>query len=289
MSCSKTNRHSNWHRPAARVSLLVLAWTSSTAGAITGGTGTTDFKNVGEGVQFTPNWVLTASHVSIPLNSTYSNGHGSAVVDAVYLAPGAGFPNNDLKLIHLVTPIAAAPVLQLSGTVFAPTALDWLNPSLNIDVTLSSNSNHAPRGYAFGQLREFVITYLDDHDNNNMTPPLLRTVNWFITHPNNFGAPYVQGGDSGGGLFLGHVTDHTSPLMGIGSALFSNVNGPNTFASAYVSVASYRSWIDSTMLANMADDQLANWVSTPVPEPATWALWLVGGAALLARARLHRT
>ena len=290
---TKANSHTSarqWGLATARATALALACTTGAAWAISNGLNTTDFKNVGEGVQFALNWVLSASHVG-SLNTPYSNGHGTALVDAIYFAPGAGFPNNDLQLIHLATPISNAPVLQLSGTLFAPTppaALNLLNPNLNIDVTLSSNSNNTPRGYAFGQLRQFVNAYLDDHDNSNLTPPLLRTVNWFITHQNNFGAPYVQSGDSGGGLFLDHVTDHTSPLMGIGSALISNGNGPGTFASAYVSVASYRSWIDGTMLTDLADDQMANWVSTPVPEPATWALWLAGSAALFARGRWRR-
>lgn len=272
---------------ACAMLLSLLSCLPAATHAITGSTSTAAFKNVDEGVQFAPNWVLSASHVGFAINGTYSNGHGSALVDAVYTPPGAGFPDHDLKLVHLATPIAAAPVLSLSSTVFSPTAFDFQNPSLNIDVTLTSNGNNipGPRSYAFGQLREFAGSYLDDHDNNVNTPPLLRTVNWLVTHQNTFGAPYVQGGDSGGGLFLGHVTDHTSPLMGIGSALLSQVSGADTFASAYVSVASYRDWIDATMAANTNDNQLALWVSTPVPEPATWALWLLGASVVAAVAR----
>ncbi len=274
----------------ARTSLLAMALVSSQALAIVGGTATTDFKNVSDGVQFAPNWVLTADHVGLVVNGTYTNGHGSALIDAVYRAPGASFPEHDLRLVHLANAIAGAPVLQLSSTVLAPTALDWLNPSLNVDVTLSTDSTQAPRGYAFGQLREFAVTILDDHDNDPNTPEVLRTVNWYITHQNNFSTPYVQGGDSGGGLFLGHVTDNTSPLLGIASGQIFDVLGPNitSFASGYVSVASYRSWIDETMLANLSDDQMANWVSTAVPEPATGALWLAGGALLAALSRRNQ-
>ena len=211
-----------------RAPLLALAcFVSTTALAIEGGTSTTAFQNVSDGVQFMPNWVLTASHVGLAVNGTYSNGHGSALIDAVYLAPGASFPDHDLALVHLATPISSAAGLQLSSTVLAPTALDWLNPSLNVNVTLSTDSTQSPRGYAFAQLREFAVTILDDHDNDPNTPSLLRTVNWYITHQNNFGSPYVQSGDSGGGLFLGHVTDNTSPLLGIGSAQLFDVLGPN--------------------------------------------------------------
>lgn len=286
MNCSTSNAAHRLRR-ACCTSLAALAWLSTPAWAIDGGTATTDFKNVSDGVQFAPNWVLTASHVGFAVNGTYTNGHGTALIDAVYLAPGASFPNNDLALVHLATAINSAPTLQLSSTVLATTALDWLNPSLNVNVTLSTDSNQAPRGYAHVQLREFVETYLDDDDNDPNTPSLLRTVNWYVMHQNNFGTPYVQSGDSGGGLFLGHVTDNTSPLLGIGSALIFDVLGPNSnsFASAYVSPASYRSWIDNTMLANLSDTQMANWVSTAVPEPTTWALWLAGGLALAAAQR----
>ncbi len=289
MKCSTTTSAS-WRNRAGCASLFALALLSTTAQAIVGGSATTDFKNVADGVQFAPNWVLTASHVGFAVNGTYTNGHGSALIDAVYLAPDASFPNNDLALVHLATAINSAPVLQLSSTVLAPTALDWLNPSLNVNATLSTNSNQAPRGYAFVQLREFVEIFEEDDDNDPNTPPLLYNVNWYIAHQNNFGTPFVESGDSGGGLFLGHVTDNTSPLLGIASAQIYDVLGPssNSFASAYVSVASYRGWIDNTMLADLSDTQVANWVSAAVPEPATWALWLAGGLALAAVRRRGR-
>ncbi len=280
MICS-TRTPTSWRPLTSCTALFALALLSSSAQAINGGTATTDFKNVSDGVQFAPNWVLSASHVGFGVNGTYTNGHGSALIDAVYLAPGASGLNNDLVLVHLASPINSAPVLQLSSTVLATTTLDWLNPSLNVDVTLSTDSNQAPRGYAHAQLREFAGTLFDDHDNDPNTPELEYVVNWYITHQNNLGSPYVQSGDSGGGLFLGHVTDNTSPLLGLGSALLFDLLGPdtNTFASAYVSVASYRSFIDNTMMANLADDQMPNWVGTLVPEPATWALWLTAGVA----------
>ncbi len=252
------------------------------AWAITGAVSTTQFRSVSDGVQFAPSWVLSAHHVGYAVNGLYSNGYGSALIDAVYSPAGAGFPADDLMLIRLATPISAAPSLQLSSTVFSATAFDVLNPSMDVSVTLTSNSNASPgpRAYAFGQLREFVSSYPDDHDNNPATPSIMRSVNWLVTYPNNMGAPYVESGDSGGGLFFGHVTDDTSPLLGIGSALLTDINAPGQLASAYVSVASYRSWIDSTMQNDGADLQMAQWVSTPVPEPAAWALWLAGAAAL---------
>jgi MYXO-CTERM domain-containing protein len=93
----------------------------------------------------------------------------------------------------------------------------------------------------------------------------------------------VQGGDSGGGLFRGHVGDSTAaPLMGITSALLDLDSGGH--GSAFVQLAAYRHWIDGTMAADLHDAQLARWVSA-VPEPAGWALW---GAGLLALAAARR-
>ena len=108
-----------------------------------------------------------------------------------------------------------------------------------------------------------------------------------MLYNDTFTAPYVQGGDSGGGLFLGHVSTHSSPLLGIGSAQFSDVISPGVgFASAYVQVAAYRSWIDNVMHTDLADGQTALWIGTPIPEPATWALGLAGLVALAARGAL---
>lgn len=273
-----------------RASLALAAGaTLSPAWAIVGGISTTGFGAVGNGVQITPNWVLTAHHLGLGVGSSFDNAFGSAEVEAVYSPPGAEFPAHDLKLLRLNTALSGAPLVVLSSTVYGPTALDFLNPALDLPVTLTTNSTQVPRGYAFGQLRDAVVTYLDDHDNDPLTPELPRTVNWLVTYSDSLGAPYVQGGDSGGGLFWGHVTDHGTPLLGIASAQFNNVlgAGTQTFASAYVSVAAYRDWIETTMLGDASDEQMPSWAPTPVPEPASWALLLAGLAAVgrLARRR----
>ena len=278
-------------KPAVAAAALALAAVCSPAWAIVGGTNTTEFKVVGDGVQFAPNWVLTAGHIGYTPNSTtYSNGWGSSLVDAVYTPSGSGtFPFNDLKLVHLKDAIAGAPVLQLSSTLWTDTAFNLASPSLNIDVTIATNSTQSPRGYAFAQLREFATSAKVDIDPSpSVTNLQVGTVNWLATFNNSFTAPYVQGGDSGGGLFLGHVTDSTSPLLGIASAQLDKFGGgANAYASAFVSVASYRNWIDAMMVLDDKDMQKAAWTATPVPEPATWAMWLVGAAALTAVKR-HR-
>jgi MYXO-CTERM domain-containing protein len=273
-----------------RAALAMTAAVSlSPAWAIVGGIATTGFGAVGNGVQITPNWVLTAHHLGLGVGSSFDNAFGSAGVAAVYSPPGAGFPEHDLKLLRLDTPLSGAPLVTLSSTLYRPTALDFLNPALNLPVTLTTNSTQVPRGYAFGQMRDAVVTYLDDHDDDPATPEVPRTVNWLVTYSDALGEPYVEGGDSGGGLFWGHVTDHGTPLLGIASAQFNNVlgTGTQTFASAYVSVAAYRGWIEATMLGDATDNQMPSWVATPVPEPASWALWL-GGAALLLAVRQRR-
>jgi hypothetical protein len=272
---------------------LALGLAALSANAIVGGTFTVDFKTVGPGVQFAPNWVLTANHVGLAVGTGYINGHGTSLIDAVYTPPGAGgFPAHDLRLVHLANAINAPP-LPLSSTLYNPVRsdeVDFLNPTMNIDVTLTTDSTQFPRGYAHGQLREFIDVYADDQDNNPLTPPVLHTVNWLLLHQNTLGVPYVQGGDSGGGLFMDHVLDDVSPLMGIATAQLDQINGPGTtaFASAYVSLAAYRNWIDATMLADTLDNQVATWVTTAVPEPATWLMGLVGGLGLASVRRVQQ-
>jgi hypothetical protein len=61
-------------------------------------------------------------------------------------------------------------------------------------------------------------------------------VRWLVTYNAGKTAPYVQGGDSGGGLFWGQVKDSTgSLLMGITSAQFTFDTGQ--FGSGFVQLA----------------------------------------------------
>jgi Trypsin/PEP-CTERM motif len=242
----------------------LLAGLAAPAQAITNGTATTAFAAVGLGVQVTPSWVFTATHVlgGLAPGSTYSNGYGTRTVAAVYSVPGTGdFPNNDLSLVRLVAATTGAPFLPVNGTAvpagsFAP----W-------DVTITSAANAGPaRGYGFSNVSASLVTYSDPTISN-------ATVNWLINTDTHV---LVQGGDSGGGLFAGHVTD-ASVLLGITSALLDDSQNPPTLTgSAFVQPAAYRAWIDATLLSDNADNEAVAWTALAVPEPGTWALWLAG-------------
>ena len=111
---------------------------------------------------------------------------------------------------------------------------------------------------------------------------------WMTVKTAGVGLPFVQGGDSGGALFMGNVLDATSPLWGITSAQIydEDANGQATnYRSGFVDIASYRSWIDATMSADLADDQMFNWVITAVPEPSSVGLLALGLGLVAWRAR----
>jgi Trypsin len=253
-------------------------WTvaASPSHAITNATPTTAFAAVSNGVQVAPDWVFTATHALLGPGATYSNGFGSRTVAAVYAAPGStGFPGNDFSLMRLLPATTAAPLLPVNGTPVAfGTFPAW-------DVTIASGANSGPaRGYGWSNVNESLQTYIDD----STTPPKPYTVNWLT---NTDTSVHVQGGDSGGGLFAGHVAD-SGVLIGITSALLED-NDKRPTGSAFVQPASYRSWIDATLLADLTDNQAVRWTTitlpTPVPEPGSAALWAVGVLTALAWAR----
>lgn len=242
---------------------------STSAQAIVGGVPTTDFKATGIGLQVTDNWVLTVQHAAFGIGGTYANGYGSRTVLARYDAPGSGtFPANDLSLLRLAAGSVSVPSLAVSADLFADGSFAALA------VTISSPLNSGPaRGFGFTTVSEFA-TSVDPDDDGPLGPVV---VNYLISQDN---AVHVQGGDSGGGLFLGHVTDHTSALLGLSSALLSDAGNQPT-GSAFVLLAAYRPWIDQTLAGDLADLQSINWVSA-VPEPGSWALWLLGLGGLVA-------
>ena len=271
----------NWFRPrilsaAAAVFGLMAALP---AAAIVGGTATAEFGQVGRGVQVLPNWVITAHHLGYGVGSTFSNGYGSATVAATYSFTNAAFPADDLTLLRLATPIAA-PSLTLLDTVLTA------GSGYAIDATLTTGLNQVPRGYGFSQVREF-LPQVDPDDDGPLGPV---SANLLVTYTGNYAGPYVQGGDSGGGLFLGHVTSLAggAPLWGIASAQLSDKDADGNdinFRSGYTQLGSYRSWLDATLAADGADTQALAWVSSPVPEPAAWALMLAGLCAIARRRR----
>ncbi len=258
---------------AAAATALLLA---APAQAIVGGLPTTDFRATGIGLQVTDSWVLTVQHAAYGVGSTYNNGYGSRQVLARYDAPGSGtFPANDLTLLRLSPGLGIVADLAVSADLFA------VGSFAALAVTISSPLNSGPnRGYGFTTVSEFAAQIDPDDDG----PLGLVTVNYLIS---NDSAVHVQSGDSGGGLFLGHVSDSTSALLGLSSALLTDANKQPT-GSAFVLLAAYRPWIDQTLSNDLTDSQRINWVSA-VPEPSTWALWALGLAGLAKLAGLpHR-
>ena len=259
--------------PPALLAAIAAMGLATSARAIVGGTPTTDFKATGIGLQVTDNWVLTVQHAAFGVGATYTNGYGSRTVLARYDAPGSGtFPANDLTLLRLVSGSVSVPSLAVSADLFADGSFAALA------VTISSPLNSGPaRGYGFTTVSEFT-TLIDPDDAGPLGPVV---VNYLISHDT---AVRVQGGDSGGGLFLGHVTNHTSALLGLSSALLTDANN-QPMGSAFVLLAAYRPWIDQTLAGDLTDLQAINWVSA-VPEPGTWALWLLGlGGLVVAQAQ----
>jgi hypothetical protein len=243
------------------------------ARAIEGGSPTNNFASVGNGVQVTADWVFTAAHAVLNPGDTFANGFGNRTVAARFLAPGAtGFPANDFALMRLVPFATAAPLLPVLGSAIPA------GPFGPLEVTITSGANHPPAlGSGFTQVSESVLT--DDPDGAGPDPAV--TVNWLLSLDT---VVHVEGGDSGGGLFFGHVTD-SSTLLGINSALLEDAQ-KNPLGSAFVQPAAYRSWIDDVMSQN-SGGQVVWWVSA-VPEPATWALWPMGGGVLALVARRRR-
>lgn len=267
------------NRTAGLLGLLLLA--AAPAQAILGGTPTTAFAHVGNGVQITDNWVLTARHVaSLGVGNPYSNGFGQAPIAARYNLGTGDFPANDLALLRLAAPIAGAPALGLLATELLPGVL-----SVPLVATIATGRNQQPRGYAVTGITE-VVDQIDPDDDG---PKGLVPVNYLLSINGGGLLPIVQGGDSGGGLFLGAVADSTGALlMGISSAQLQD-DQKTPIGSAFVQLSSHRSWIDSTMAGDLVDDQMALWLPSAVPEPGAWALLLAGGAALAMRRRAARS
>jgi hypothetical protein len=239
------------------------------AHALVNGTDTSNFNAVGaigiaSGVLIADNWVLTAGHVASGLGAgtmSFEALTGSAVIDAIYTYSTAAFPNNDIALLHLASPIAAAlPVLN--DQVVKASQVSSLGA-----LRIATAQNQTPNGVGSTTASTVKSSYTDSTGTSY-------TVNWLITN----GQAYLQGGDSGAALFKGAVSDSGGAvLLGVASAALTDSNGAPE--SAFVQVASYKTWINNTMASS---GQQAVWSSTsPVPEPSTASMYLLSGLAAI--------
>ena len=244
------------------------------AEAIQGGMATSGFASVGTGVQVTADWVFTAHHVALNPGDTFTNGYGSRVVAARYDAPGSGsFPANDFSLVRLVAAPTLAPQLAVEASVPADGPLGPVAATIT-----SASADGLSRSFAQSAVDAFTVQ-IDPDDGG---PLGAVTANYLLSLD---ASVYVQGGDSGRGLFVGHVAD-SGVLWGINSAQLQDAGGQPA-GSAFVLPAAYRGWIDQVMVDDATDAQAVLWVSS-VPEPGTWALaglGLLGLGAVLGRRR----
>ncbi len=264
--------------PSASTLALValLAALAAPAQAVVGGTPTATFQAVGQGVQIAPDWVFTVAHYTIGVGGSYNNGYGSRTVAATYFAPGAGpFPENDFALLRLVPEASTAPYLIVNDVVVA----DGTFAPLPFTIVSGFNSGPA-RGAGYTTVNE-AARMIDPDDAGPLTAVV---ANYLLSYDS---AVYVQGGDSGGGLFAGHVSD-SSVLWGLSSAQLTDAQDV-PIGSGFVQPGAYRPWIDATLLADANDNNAVLWASA-VPEPANWALWAgaLFACGLLQRGRSQR-
>jgi hypothetical protein len=214
----------------------------------------------GDGVLIAPNWVLTAAHVA-RTGGSFQTAAGSAPVAAVFKAGTLGFPDDDLALLYLGSALDVGVLPRVYGNVL------HANDAIAYGaVTLVAAQDSNTQQYVHSAL---VTAY----PHFTTEDGVVHTTWYVVAGSRADTSPLLQGGDSGSGLFAGHLDGHDEALlMGIASATC------NTRYSCFVQPAAYREWIDSTMNASGQDVQ---WSLAPVPEPSTWVL-LGAGLVMIA-------
>lgn len=271
------------------VAAFLLSLSGASAHALSGGTTAAPetFVHVGSvnapiavptppasGVLIAPNWVLSAAHVG-SVGGSFVSELGSATITQKFapvtqLFPGSTAQDNDIGLLYLGSSLGAESIFpQLNSVIIDPLML-----SSPIAATLTSGRSGTANLPAFGavQITGVIDTATFEPDVTIFTP------HWLITD----GDVSVVAGDSGGGLFLGSVAGSAgSSLLGVASVRFTN-----TPLSGIVQAAHFRTWIDDTMRLS---GQAAIWMPmSPVPEPATAAMFLIGFGFLHAWRRQKR-
>ena len=262
-----------WRRVLTAAATACTLGATAPAHALVNGVDTTSFAAVGaigsaSGVLIADNWVLTAAHVAGGISAgatVFETLEGSAVIDAVYFYSNEAFPGNDIALVHLGTALDIdTPVLN--DQLITRGQLNNLGT-----LTMATAQNQTPNGTGITTAASVYASYTLSGTSH--------TVNWLVTDGN----VEVAGGDSGSALFKGQVGDSGGQvLLGIASAALSDTSG--NAQSAYVQVAAYKTWINTTMAAS---GQQALWSTSPVPEPGTAGLFALGGVAVF-MARRHR-
>jgi Trypsin len=255
----------------AGVALSVAA--GGAAHAITNGSDTISFNAVGElgfasGVQIAESWIVTAAHVAAGVVtdvSTFQGLTGASVVDQVYFLEMADGVMPDIALLHLAQAIQDVPLPSVNDGIITQESVAAVG-----QVTMVTAQNQSPNGFGVATLH--AVATFDSSDGSGSS------LNWLITE----GEAAVEGGDSGGALFMGTPQDSANAvLLGVVSlASYEFTFDGDPSASAFVPLAPYKDWIDATM---MPSGEQVQWVTAipaadaaVVPEPGTCALWALG-------------
>lgn len=275
-------------------SASAIAWNNDPAHGVTSSSGLTNktgyFPNVhniyngtnssrGTATYLANNWVLTARHVvqngsnygalASPGSISMANGSASHIADQI-LTPDGG---SDIALVHLVGTVTG-------NTNFSSSIINTSFSETNKLVQVGgsgiwgyfggsmTNSTVFHRGYNIAWVNNGQVKIIADGESRLNTLGLLEAT--------------AQSGDSGSAMWLNLGTDAQVNTWGSNYVL-AGVCATSTGSawggtSAYTRVASYSSWITSTVWGSSL-------TLAAIPEPTTAALSFPFLALLLRRAR----